>query len=148
MPKMSKTPPQESHNSHYKGSGHSMQSRNDTQNNHNKTETEYPTSSQVHVNYSTSNEYILLRTALMQIEYRDELFTIRVLIDPGPQRTFLTERIRNRLQLPYQTSSFEIVGTQGDIILEFPLRKSSYQKPHINSLLVLMKFLIPANSKH
>lgn len=49
----------------------------------------------------------------MQIEYRGKLFTIRALIDPGSQRTFLAERIRNRFQLPYRKSNFEIVGIGG-----------------------------------
>ncbi|XP_037827650.1 uncharacterized protein LOC119615720 [Lucilia sericata] len=80
----------------------------------NDTQSEQPTTSKhIQANCSTSNENILLRTALMQIECRGELFTIRALIDPGSQRTFLTERIRNRLQLPYQNTHFEIVGIGG-----------------------------------
>ncbi|XP_075154865.1 uncharacterized protein LOC142228347 [Haematobia irritans] len=43
---------------------------------------------QVQANYSSGNETILLRTALVQIEHRGELFTIRALIDPGSQRTY------------------------------------------------------------
>lgn len=79
-----------------------------------QTQEEHPVSSnQKQANCSTSNENILLRTFLMQIEYRGELFTIRALIDPGSQRTFLTERVRNRLQLHYQNSHFEIVGIGG-----------------------------------
>lgn len=56
-------------------------------------------SSQVHANFCTDNNTILLRTALVQIEHRGELFTLRTLIDPGSQRTFLSERIRNLLQI-------------------------------------------------
>ncbi|XP_065362021.1 uncharacterized protein LOC135955595 [Calliphora vicina] len=70
-------------------------------------------SKQIHANCSTSNENILLRTSLMQIEYRGELFTIRALIDPGSQRTFITGKVRNRLQLPYQKSHFEVIGIGG-----------------------------------
>ncbi|XP_065365526.1 uncharacterized protein LOC135958552 [Calliphora vicina] len=71
------------------------------------------TSRQFQANCSTCSENILLRTALMQIEHRGELFTIRALIDPGSQRTFLTERIRNRIQLPYEKSHFKIYGIGG-----------------------------------
>ncbi|XP_075163388.1 uncharacterized protein LOC142236023 [Haematobia irritans] len=48
--------------------------------------------SQVQANVSSCDGTILLRTALVQIEVRGEFFTIRALIDPGPQRTFLSER--------------------------------------------------------
>ncbi|XP_065356304.1 uncharacterized protein LOC135950702 [Calliphora vicina] len=61
----------------------------------NSNKDELPTTSRrVQANCSTSNENILLRTALMQIEHQGEIFTIRALIDPGSQRTFITERIR------------------------------------------------------
>ncbi|XP_065365565.1 uncharacterized protein LOC135958596 [Calliphora vicina] len=89
-------------------------SSNTTQIMQQNTQIELPhTSTQIQANCSTSNENILLRTALMQIEFRGELFTIRALIDPGSQRTFLTERIRSRLQLPFKKSHFEIVGIGG-----------------------------------
>ncbi|XP_075162853.1 uncharacterized protein LOC142235486 [Haematobia irritans] len=65
---------------------------------------------QVQANYSSGNETILLRTALVQIEHRGELFTIRALIDPGSQRTFLSERIRDILRIPYRKASFDIFG--------------------------------------
>ena len=50
---------------------------------------------------------------VLKTEYRSELFTIRTLINPGPQRTFLTERNKSWLKLPYRTSRFEIVGISG-----------------------------------
>ncbi|XP_075163178.1 uncharacterized protein LOC142235804 [Haematobia irritans] len=67
----------------------------------------------VDANFSQNSETILLRTALVQIEHRGELFTIRALIDSGSQRTFLSEKIRNRLQIPYRKSRFEIGGIGG-----------------------------------
>ncbi|XP_065356330.1 uncharacterized protein LOC135950724 [Calliphora vicina] len=70
---------------------------------------------QVQANFSSNNEYILLRTALVHIEHMGELFTIRALIDPGSQRTFLSERVRNLLKLPYQKSQVEIVGIGGQV---------------------------------
>lgn len=71
------------------------------------------TYSQVQANFSSNNETILLRTALVQIESNGELFTIRALLDPGSQRTFLSERIRNVLRIPYRKSHFEIIGIGG-----------------------------------
>ncbi|XP_046804500.1 uncharacterized protein LOC124419382 [Lucilia cuprina] len=71
------------------------------------------TSQRVQANCSSSNEIILLRTALMQIEHQGEIFTIRALIDPGSQRTFITEKIRSKLKLPYRNSHFEISGIGG-----------------------------------
>ncbi|XP_046811695.1 uncharacterized protein LOC124421028 [Lucilia cuprina] len=70
-------------------------------------------SNQIQANCSMNNENILLRTALVQIDHQGQLFTVRALIDPGSQRTFLTEKVRNRLQLPYQNSHFEIIGIGG-----------------------------------
>lgn len=71
------------------------------------------TSSHIQANFSASYENILLRTALVQIEHLGEHFTIRALIDPGSQRTFLSERIRNRLQLPFKRSHFDIIDIGG-----------------------------------
>ncbi|XP_065368746.1 uncharacterized protein LOC135961178 [Calliphora vicina] len=101
--------------------GNGNQNKNIVQNTNTQTEQpsnsykdELPTTSRrVQANCSTSNENILLRTALMQIEHQGEVFTIRALIDPGSQRTFITERIRSRLQLPYRNSYFEIIGIGG-----------------------------------
>ncbi|XP_075150812.1 uncharacterized protein LOC142224919 [Haematobia irritans] len=66
--------------------------------------------SQIQANFSLNNETILLRTALVHLEHHGELFTVRALIDPGSQRTFLSERIRNLLKVPYRKSLFEISG--------------------------------------
>lgn len=70
-------------------------------------------SSQVQANFSCNNDTILLRTALVQVEHEGELFMIRALIDPGSQRTFISERVRSRLHIPYFRSYFEIVGIGG-----------------------------------
>ncbi|XP_046810015.1 uncharacterized protein LOC124420599 [Lucilia cuprina] len=90
---------------------------------------------QVHVNCSTNNENILLRTALVQIEFRGERFTVRALIDPGSQRTFIAEKVRSRLQLPYQKSHFEIVDIGGQI--------QSASKEYLTKLLPTCSFEIP-----
>ncbi|XP_075158159.1 uncharacterized protein LOC142231437 [Haematobia irritans] len=68
---------------------------------------------QIQANFSSNLDTVLLRTALVQIDLRGELFTVRALIDPGSQRTFVSERIRDRLQIPYRKSRFEIVGIGG-----------------------------------
>lgn len=47
----------------------------------------------------------------MQIEHGKQLFTIRALIDPSSQRTFLAEEVENCLQLSYKKFHFEIIGT-------------------------------------
>ncbi|XP_075150485.1 uncharacterized protein LOC142224588 [Haematobia irritans] len=67
----------------------------------------------VDANFSQNNETILLRTALVQIEHKGELFTIRALIDPGSQRTFLSEKIRTLLNIPFRKSRYEIGGIGG-----------------------------------
>ncbi|XP_059221391.1 uncharacterized protein LOC131996003 [Stomoxys calcitrans] len=67
-------------------------------------------SSHVQANFSSNNETILLRTALVRVEHQGELFTLRALIDPGSQRTFITQRIQKRLQIPTSRAHFEIFG--------------------------------------
>ncbi|XP_059217426.1 uncharacterized protein LOC131994659 [Stomoxys calcitrans] len=66
--------------------------------------------SHVQANFSSNNEMILLRTALVRMEHQGELFTLRALIDPGSQRTFITQRIQKRLQIPTSKAHFEIFG--------------------------------------
>ncbi|XP_075150527.1 uncharacterized protein LOC142224630 [Haematobia irritans] len=68
---------------------------------------------QVHVNYASNSEVILLRTALVQIVLRGELFTVRALIDPGSQRTFVSERLMQLLHIPSRRAQFEIFGIGG-----------------------------------
>ncbi|XP_075163072.1 uncharacterized protein LOC142235697 [Haematobia irritans] len=67
----------------------------------------------VHSNFASNGEVILLRTALVQIEIRGELFTARALIDPGSQRTFVSEKLMKLLQIPSKTAQFEIFGIGG-----------------------------------
>ncbi|XP_059217646.1 uncharacterized protein LOC131994782 [Stomoxys calcitrans] len=75
---------------------------------------EAPASSQrscsVQANLASNNDMILLRTALIQIAHQGEHFTIRALIDPGSQRTFVSEKMLNRLQIPTSKAHFLITG--------------------------------------
>ncbi|XP_037826401.1 uncharacterized protein LOC119614330, partial [Lucilia sericata] len=68
---------------------------------------------QVNANYAMSDTKVLLRTAMVQIESRGELFSIRALIDPGSERTFISEKVRNRLNIPSRKSYCEIIGVGG-----------------------------------
>ncbi|XP_059223264.1 uncharacterized protein LOC131997032 [Stomoxys calcitrans] len=65
---------------------------------------------QVQANFASSNGTILLRTAMVQVDHGGQLFTLRALIDPGSQRTFLSEKARNLLQIPYRRALFDIFG--------------------------------------
>ncbi|XP_059221144.1 uncharacterized protein LOC131995885 [Stomoxys calcitrans] len=67
-------------------------------------------SAQVQANFASSNGTILLRTAMVQVDHGGQLFTLRALIDPGSQRTFLSEKARNLLQIPYRRALFDIFG--------------------------------------
>lgn len=64
----------------------------------------------MHSHVSSNYTNVLLRTALVPVEYLGEIFTIRALIDSGSQRTFISERIRNRLRLPTKRSPCIISG--------------------------------------
>ncbi|XP_075157748.1 uncharacterized protein LOC142231014 [Haematobia irritans] len=72
-------------------------------------------SSHIQANFASNNDMILLRTALVQIEHMGEFFTVRALIDPGSQRTFISQRIQNLLKLPTIKANFEISGIGGQI---------------------------------
>lgn len=52
-----------------------------------------PKMDQVQVTFSAGSETILLRLALVVIEHQGDLFRIRVLIDPGSQRTLVYKKI-------------------------------------------------------
>ncbi|XP_061400856.1 uncharacterized protein LOC133336592 [Musca vetustissima] len=69
--------------------------------------------SQIHANVCHNSETILLRTALVQIQRNGELFTVRALLDSGSQRTFVSEKIRKMLRIPFRKSFFEIGGIGG-----------------------------------
>ncbi|XP_075158129.1 uncharacterized protein LOC142231406 [Haematobia irritans] len=118
-------------------------------------------SSHIQANFSSNNDMILLRTALVQIEHNGELFTIRALIDPGSQRTFISKRIQTRLQLPTTKSSFEISGIGGQrqtsdkqcqlhIVSkkhEIQFTVSAIVLPKVTKRLPAISFEIPNNSE-
>ena len=66
--------------------------------------------SQVHTNVSIDNNSILLRTALVHIEHMGQLFMVRALIDPASTRSFVSERIVQRLKIPTQNSYYDVSG--------------------------------------
>ncbi|XP_075150837.1 uncharacterized protein LOC142224944 [Haematobia irritans] len=118
-------------------------------------------SSHIQANFSSNNDMILLRTALVQIEHNGELFTIRALIDPGSQRTFISKRIQSRLQLPTTKSNFEISGIGGQrqtsdkqcqlsIVSkkhEIRFSVSAIVLPQVTKRLPAVSFEIPNNSE-
>ncbi|XP_075163165.1 uncharacterized protein LOC142235792 [Haematobia irritans] len=118
-------------------------------------------SSHIQANFSSNNDMILLRTALVQIEHNGELFTIRALIDPGSQRTFISKRIQTRLQLPTTKSNFEISGIGGQrqtsdkqcqlsIVSkkhEIRFSVSAIVLPQVTKRLPAISFEIPNNSE-
>lgn len=80
---------------------------------------ELPSTSQVKsysailANHASNNANVLLRTAMVQIDHLGQLFTIRALIDSGSQRSFLSDKITNRLGLITRKSHFEVSGIGG-----------------------------------
>ncbi|XP_065356268.1 uncharacterized protein LOC135950663 [Calliphora vicina] len=73
-----------------------------------------PTNVQTHL--SVNHDDILLPTALVQINHLGDKFTVRALIDSASKRSFLTERIQNRLNLKTESANFEICGLGGTIV--------------------------------
>jgi hypothetical protein len=66
--------------------------------------------------HSCNNNNVLLPTAVISIEIKGEIFRARALIDQGSQRTFITSKLQNRLQIPFEHSRFEISGMGGGIV--------------------------------
>ncbi|XP_036346960.1 uncharacterized protein LOC118756296, partial [Rhagoletis pomonella] len=72
--------------------------------------------SNIQANFSTNNETTLLPTAQVHIEHLGEFYTLRALIDQGSQKTFISEKIQNRLKLPTNRENFSITGMGGKIV--------------------------------
>ncbi|XP_037820360.1 uncharacterized protein LOC119609586 [Lucilia sericata] len=70
----------------------------------------------VQTHLSVNDDNILLPTALVQINHLGDKFSIRALIDSASKRSFLTERIRNRLNLKTEPADFEICGLGGTVV--------------------------------
>ena len=52
-----------------------------------------------HFNQSPNEKDTLLFTAVVLIETRGENYQVRAIIDPGSQSTFMSEKLKNRLNL-------------------------------------------------
>lgn len=101
----------------------------------------------IHANFSSNHETILLRTALVNIEIRGDLFAVRALIDPGSQRTFISEKVRARLQIPYKKSNFEIVGIGGQTQIANKECKVNIYSPICNSRFHIDAIVLPKLTK-
>lgn len=65
---------------------------------------------------SVNQENTLLPTALVQILHLGDKFTVRALIDSASKRTFLTEKVKKRLNLKSKSANFEICGLGGTVV--------------------------------
>ena len=71
---------------------------------------------EVQSNFAHTKEKTILPTALIQIECRGELFTLRALIDQGAQKTFISQKVQNQLSLPVESYQNQIIGMGGKIL--------------------------------
>ncbi|XP_059221682.1 uncharacterized protein LOC131996219 [Stomoxys calcitrans] len=60
--------------------------------------------------FSSSSRGVLLGTALVDVLHLGVTYQARVLLDSGSQGTFISERLFNRLQLPYRKVNAQISG--------------------------------------
>ena len=72
--------------------------------------------SEVLSNFAHAKEKTILPTALVQIESRGEVFTLRALIDQGAQKTFISEKSQKQLSLPVERFPNQIVGMGGKVL--------------------------------
>ncbi|XP_065354551.1 uncharacterized protein LOC135949022 [Calliphora vicina] len=61
-------------------------------------------------NQSPNERETLLFTAIVQIETRGERYQARAIIDPGSQSTFMSEKLKNRLNLPTKRNLVHVTG--------------------------------------
>ncbi|XP_073828828.1 uncharacterized protein [Musca autumnalis] len=62
-------------------------------------------------NYFSSNiQGVLLGTAMVQIVHKGVTYSVRGLFDSGSEGTFITERLFNKLKLPYKRTNAQISG--------------------------------------
>ena len=69
-------------------------------------------------NQSPNDKEILLFTAIVLIKTRGEKYQARVIIDPGSQSTFMSENLKNRLNLPTKRNFVHVTGLS-QTVLEF-----------------------------
>ena len=65
--------------------------------------------------FSTSSQGVLLGTAMVQLCYLGLRYDVRALIDSGSEGTFISERLFNRLKLPFSTTNAKISGLNNSI---------------------------------
>ncbi|XP_055842517.1 uncharacterized protein LOC129909461 [Episyrphus balteatus] len=67
-------------------------------------------SSYLHSYYSSNRNRVILATALVIVEHHGISFTLRALLDPGSEVTFISEEAQTRLKLPAQSIEAHISG--------------------------------------
>ena len=66
--------------------------------------------------FSQHGNTTILPTAIIDIDYAGELFTVRALLDGGSEKTFITRRLQQTLKLPVSTHHTQITGLGGTIV--------------------------------
>ena len=72
-------------------------------------------STRVQSNFCSNSSGVLLGTAMVELCYLDSRYRVRALIDSGSEGCFISERIFNKLKLPFSRTTAQISGLNNSI---------------------------------
>ena len=75
-----------------------------------------PQQEEVNAHFSRSSSTTILPTALVDIYHAGQNFTVRALLDGGAERSFVSSRTQQQLQLPIRNHRAQISGVGGTVI--------------------------------
>ncbi|XP_059225279.1 uncharacterized protein LOC131997762 [Stomoxys calcitrans] len=114
----------------------------------------HQTMDEVHLNFSESGQGTILPTALIDLEYLGNCFTIRAFLDQGSQETFIASRIITQLGIPTRKSFTKISGLGGALLetssrvcnLKLKSRKTSFALQTTAIVISNLNHLMPSST--
>ena len=111
-----------------------------------------PTRNDISAHFSQSESTTILPTALINLNHAGENFSIRALLDAGAEKSFISSRIQQKLQLPIEKHHAQISGIGGTVVSKSKGRcnvllgsKHSNFKIHITAIIVpKLSHLLPS----
>lgn len=72
-------------------------------------------STRVQSNFCSNSSGVLLGTAIIELCYLDSRYRVRALIDSGSEGCFISEKLFNKLKMPYSRTNAQISGLNNSI---------------------------------
>ncbi|XP_060665226.1 uncharacterized protein LOC132797503 [Drosophila nasuta] len=113
--------------------------------NHPVRSTPNPTATNVHNFFANNSQNVLLGTAVINVCHLGTSYTARALIDSGSEATFISERLFQRIKLPFQSVRAQVSGlnhavaAQSQKLCHFSIGSPTKPRLHIET----SAFVIP-----